>query len=96
MYELARTDPRFETLRVTYRSDDLPVVAFIYKPSTTGDKRPVIVFNRGSYVRQNAAPELLVTLRRLAMPGSSSSLQCIGAARVRRVATRWAARTSRI
>jgi dipeptidyl aminopeptidase/acylaminoacyl peptidase len=69
IYERARTDARFEILRVTYTSDGLPVVAFIYKPSAAGDKRPVIVYNRGSYVRQNAARELLVTFHRLADAG---------------------------
>ena len=39
----ARTDTRFEMLRVTYKSDGLPVVRFIYRPSATGDKRPVVV-----------------------------------------------------
>jgi hypothetical protein len=52
VYEHARTDARFEMLRVTYRSDGLPVVAFIYRPSETDDKRPVVVYNRGSYLRE--------------------------------------------
>ncbi len=69
VYEKARTDTRFEMLKVTYKSDGLPVVAFIYRPSATGDKRPVIVYNRGSYVRQNAARELLVPFHRLADAG---------------------------
>jgi hypothetical protein len=69
VYEQARTDTRFEMFRVTYRSDGLPVVAFIYRPSATGDKRPVVVYNRGSYVRQNAARELLVPFHRLADAG---------------------------
>ena len=69
MYERARTDTRFELLKVTYRSDDLPVVAFIYRPKAANDKRPVVVYNRGSYVRQNAARELLVPLHRLADAG---------------------------
>jgi dipeptidyl aminopeptidase/acylaminoacyl peptidase len=69
VYERARTDPRFQMLRVTYRSDGLPVVAFIYRPSAAGDKRPVVIYNRGSYVRQNAARELLVPFHRLAEAG---------------------------
>jgi dipeptidyl aminopeptidase/acylaminoacyl peptidase len=69
VYERARTDSRFEMLKVTYTSDGLPVVAFIYKPSAAGEKRPVVVYNRGSYVRQNAARELLVTFHRLADAG---------------------------
>ncbi len=69
VYERARTDTRFEMLRVTYRSEGLPVVAFIYRPSASGDRRPVVVYNRGSYVRQNAARELLVPFHRLADAG---------------------------
>src|SRR5688500_6463235 len=53
VYEQARTDPRFAMLRLIYSSDGLPVVAFIYQPSATGDKRPVVVYNRGSFVREN-------------------------------------------
>jgi len=69
VYERARTDTRFEMLKVTYSSDGLPVVAFIYRPVAAVDKWPVVVFNRGSYVRQNAARELLVPFHRLAEGG---------------------------
>ena len=68
-YEQARADARFEMLRVTYPSDGLEVVAFVYRPSATRDRLPVIVYNRGSWIRQNAAPELLVTFHRLADAG---------------------------
>jgi dipeptidyl aminopeptidase/acylaminoacyl peptidase len=67
-YERARRDGRFEMVRLTYLSDRLPVAAFVYRP-TTSSVRPVVVYNRGSYVRQNAAPELLVTFHRLADAG---------------------------
>jgi dipeptidyl aminopeptidase/acylaminoacyl peptidase len=69
VYERARTDRRFEMLKVTYRSDDLPVVAFIYRPAAAGAKQPVVVYNRGSFIRQNAARELLVPMHRLAAAG---------------------------
>ena len=69
VYERARTDARFELLKMTYRSEDLPVVAFVYRPKATSNKRPVVVYNRGSYVRQNAARELLVPFHRLADAG---------------------------
>lgn len=69
LYEAARTDTRFQMLRVTYTSDGLPVIAFIYRPSMAADQRPAIVYNRGSYVRQNAARELLVPFHRLAEAG---------------------------
>ena len=61
--------PLCSVARVTYPSDGLEVVAFVYRPSGTRDRLPVIVYNRGSYVRQNAAPELLVTFHRLADAG---------------------------
>jgi dipeptidyl aminopeptidase/acylaminoacyl peptidase len=69
VYEAARTDARFEMLKVTYRSEGLPVVAFIYRSSTTDEPRPLVIYNRGSYVRQNAARELLVPFHRLAEAG---------------------------
>jgi dipeptidyl aminopeptidase/acylaminoacyl peptidase len=68
-YERARGDARFEMLKVTYTSDNLPVVAFIYRPSAVDAKRPVVVYNRGSYLRKDAARELLVPLHRLAAAG---------------------------
>ena len=68
-YEHARTDARFQMLRVIYPSDGLEVVAFVYGPSAVRNGLPVIVYNRGSWVRQNAAPELLATLHRLANAG---------------------------
>jgi dipeptidyl aminopeptidase/acylaminoacyl peptidase len=69
VYERARTDTRFELLKTTYRSEDLPVVAFVYGPRAAKDKRPVVVYNRGSYLRENAARELLVPFHRLADAG---------------------------
>jgi dipeptidyl aminopeptidase/acylaminoacyl peptidase len=69
VYERARTDTRFELLKLTYRSEDLPVVAFVYRTKATADKRPVVVYNRGSYIRQDAARELLVPFHRLADAG---------------------------
>jgi acetyl esterase/lipase len=68
-YEQARADTRFQLFRVTYMSDGLPVIAFIYRAAANDTKSPVIVFNRGSWVRQNAAPELVVTFHRLASGG---------------------------
>lgn len=56
--------------KIRYRSDGLAVVAYFYRPrSSEGTKRPVIVFNRGSYVRTDIAPELLPMFHRLANAG---------------------------
>jgi len=70
-YELARADARFEMLKLTYPSDGLRVVAFVYKPSSVAPaaRLPVIIYNRGSYVRNDAAPELLPAFHRLAAAG---------------------------
>jgi dipeptidyl aminopeptidase/acylaminoacyl peptidase len=56
--------------KLRYRSDGLAVIAYFYHPGKTeGTKRPVIVFNRGSYVRGDIAPELLSMFHRLAKAG---------------------------
>lgn len=54
-----------------YPSDGLRVVAFVYRPSsaTATAPLPVIIYNRGSYVRNGAAPELLPAFQRLAAGG---------------------------
>jgi dipeptidyl aminopeptidase/acylaminoacyl peptidase len=56
--------------KVRYRSDGLAVIAYFYRPKKSDEmKRPVIVFNRGSYVRGDIAPELLTMFHRLAEAG---------------------------
>ena len=53
-YEAARGDAKFEMERVTYRSDDLAVVAYVYAPvEPTKDEVPAVVYNRGSYIRND-------------------------------------------
>jgi dipeptidyl aminopeptidase/acylaminoacyl peptidase len=69
VYERARADARFELLKLAYRSDELAVVAFVYRPKPASDRRPVVVYNRAGYVRQNAGPELLVPFHRFADAG---------------------------
>jgi len=68
-YERARNDARYTFERLTYRSGELEVVAFLYLPVAVEDRQPTIVFNRGSYVRNDAAPEYLTTFHRLAESG---------------------------
>jgi dipeptidyl aminopeptidase/acylaminoacyl peptidase len=70
-YEQARSDRAFVLERLTYRSDDLDVFAYLYRPaSPPKDRRlPVVVFNRGSYVRDEFAPEILMPAYRLARAG---------------------------
>jgi dipeptidyl aminopeptidase/acylaminoacyl peptidase len=70
-YTRAAGDRTFVMERVTYRSDDLDVYAYLYRPATppTGTRLPVVVFNRGSYVRADFSPEVLMLGNRLARQG---------------------------
>ena len=56
--------------KLKYMSDGLKVVAYLYKPRETEGKRlPTIIFNRGSAIRGDIAPELVAFLHRLATEG---------------------------
>lgn len=67
---IAACDSRYVLEKVRYRSDGLAVVAYFYHPRKSDvANRPVIVYNRGSYVRGNIVPELLPTFHRLAKAG---------------------------
>lgn len=68
-YEKAVADRNFEFSKLTYLSDNLKVKAYLYKPKKQKSKFPVIVFNRGSAVRGDIAPELVVFFHRLASEG---------------------------
>lgn len=68
-YERAVADARFALYTVRYPSDGLEVVAYAYLPRAAGPPLPTIVFNRGSWVRGDVAPELLPTFHRLALEG---------------------------
>lgn len=68
-YEQAITDKKFEFSKLTYLSNGLKVKAYLYKPQNLKTKLPVIVFNRGSFIRGDIAPELVVFFHRLALEG---------------------------
>ena len=68
-YEAARIDAGYVFERLTYLSDALEVVCYLYRPIHEADPLPTIVFNRGSYLRNDAAPEYLTMFRRLAESG---------------------------
>jgi len=70
-YARAVGDRAFVMERVTYRSDDLEVYAYLYRPAAPpkGKRLPVVVFNRGSYVRDDFSPEVLMLGNRLARQG---------------------------
>jgi dipeptidyl aminopeptidase/acylaminoacyl peptidase len=70
-YAAAQHDARYLMERITYRSDDLEVFAYVYRPRETavGQRLPVVIFNRGSYVRDDFSPEVLMLAHRLAEQG---------------------------
>lgn len=68
-YTRARLDPRYAFERLTYLSDGLEVVCYMYRSTHAKGPQPAIVFNRGSYVRNDAPPEYLTTFYRLAQSG---------------------------
>jgi len=67
-YEAAISD-QFSAERIVYSSNGFKVVAYLYGPKTAGDKLPVIVFNRGGYIRGEIAHELAVIFHRLSKQG---------------------------
>lgn len=69
-YVQACDDARYVLEKVRYQSDGLSLVAYFHHLRIPdGSKRPVIVFNRGSYVRNDIAPELIPIFHRLANAG---------------------------
>jgi dipeptidyl aminopeptidase/acylaminoacyl peptidase len=70
-YAAALADGRFRMEEFTYESDGLTVGAYLYRPVEPGQgRRPVIVYNRGSYTRPDGfAGEILVMARRYALGG---------------------------
>jgi dipeptidyl aminopeptidase/acylaminoacyl peptidase len=70
-FDAARADARYELLQFTYVSDGLTVGAYLYRPRTAPPgNRPVIVFNRGSFVWPHGfAGEMLVRAHRYAEAG---------------------------
>lgn len=68
-YSAARSDTRFRMEKFDYPSDDLIVSAYIYGPQDNVNKLPVIIFNRGSWVRDSFAAEMLPMAHRFAKAG---------------------------
>ena len=70
-YDVAQRETGFVLRRVRYGSDGLAVVAYTYTPRAMadGDRRPVVVFARGSAVAGDLAPALAPRLRHLAREG---------------------------
>lgn len=69
-YERAINDKQFEFQKLKYVSDGLKVTAYLYKPVLTAERKfPLVIFNRGSVVRRDIAPELISIFHRLATAG---------------------------
>jgi dipeptidyl aminopeptidase/acylaminoacyl peptidase len=69
-YDEAISDGNFEFQKLKYFSDGLKVTAYLYKPKQIeGKKLPTIIFNRGSTVRGDIAPELISVFHRLGSAG---------------------------
>lgn len=68
-YDAAVADKNFRFSKLRYYSDGLKVMAYLYRPEHPASKLPVIIFNRGSFVRGDIAPELISMFHRLAVEG---------------------------
>ena len=70
-YDAAKADGNYAFEQFTYESDGLTVGAYLYRPRQRGGRpRPVIVYNRGSYIRPTGfAGEMLVMANRYARAG---------------------------
>lgn len=69
-YAEAVADSRFRMERIVYASGGLRVVAYAWSPvRPPAAPLPVVVFNRGSYVRGDIGAELAPMCRRLALAG---------------------------
>jgi dipeptidyl aminopeptidase/acylaminoacyl peptidase len=70
VYERAVNDPRFVLEKLTYSSQNLKVVGYLYRPKESqGRKFPAIIYNRGSYLRGDVGYELVPFFHRLASEG---------------------------
>jgi dipeptidyl aminopeptidase/acylaminoacyl peptidase len=68
-YDRAISDKAFILERLRYTSDGLTVSAFLYRPKTAKGKLPLIVFNRGGYIREDIGAALVPLFHRLAKEG---------------------------
>jgi dipeptidyl aminopeptidase/acylaminoacyl peptidase len=69
-YQRAVDDSNFEFQKLKYMSGGFKVVAYLYQPAHVEKRKlPAIIFNRGSTVRGDIAPELVSFFHRLASEG---------------------------
>ncbi|HSR70308.1 MAG TPA: prolyl oligopeptidase family serine peptidase [Acidobacteriota bacterium] len=67
-YRRAVADSDYEFFKISYQSDGLAVRCYLYRPAKPAP-RPTVVFNRGSYLRGDIAPELITLFHRFAQEG---------------------------
>lgn len=67
-YDAARNDNNYIFEKINYRSDGLEVTAYLMR-ARNGETKPTVIFNRGSYIRNNAAPEILPLMYNMARRG---------------------------
>jgi len=68
-YDAAARDSRFRLEKLAYRSGTLRVFAYLYAPVRSAVPQPAVIFNRGSFVRDEFAGEVLTIFHRLAQAG---------------------------
>jgi dipeptidyl aminopeptidase/acylaminoacyl peptidase len=69
-YQRAIEDNGFVFEKLKYMSDGLKVTAYLYRPARVENRKlPVIIFNRGSLIRGDIAPELISFFHGLAKEG---------------------------
>ena len=68
-YAAAKADKKFRFEKIEYQSDGLRVYAYVYAPAKPAKSMPAIIYNRGSFVRDEFAGELLAQFHRLALAG---------------------------
>ena len=68
-YATAVADARYTIEKVGYRSGGLTVFTYVFAPKKRETRLPVIIFNRGSFTRDEFAGELLPMFRRLGDAG---------------------------
>ncbi len=69
-YDSTRADSAFALEKLAYASDGLRVVAYRYAPARAlASRRPLVIYNRGSWVAGDQAPVLAPLFRRLARAG---------------------------
>ena len=68
-YAAAVSDKRFRLEKLAYKSANLKVFAYVYSPVRPVGRLPAVIFNRGSFIRDEFAGEALATFHRLAQSG---------------------------